>query len=222
MHTALCKDLFDSLASAGLQEGHVRRLLTRPAHLHFSLKFALGLVELEDKAREPMSVLELPKGGLAFRQAAEPLPFDYKDWQVYVRQRNGTVPEHMQCHFDTSRQSAFATAEFNEPLSPDISSIFLVETAHARIRPEQAHEMLHAVAPDTARRTKPLLTFEVLRYFWDEINNLNAAYVVINSAIKGVGYPVIFNSLSKGKRVTFVPGVPHQHAEYTGYYACCA
>ena len=44
-----------------------------------------------------------------------------------------------------------------------------------------------------------MLVFELLRYFWDEITNLNAAYVVINAAIKDVGFPVIFNSADAGQ-----------------------
>lgn len=169
-----------------------------------------------------MTAIELPEGGLAFQQPAEPLPFVFSDWQMYVRQRNLKASDHMKCSFDETKLQSLPDEAFGEPLAPDISSIYLVDTSQARIRPEQAHTMLSAVAPHSAQRTRPILTFEVLRYFWDEINNLNAAYIVVNAAIKDVGYPVIFNSLSNGKRVTFVPGIPQQHAEYTGYYACCA
>ncbi|MEK8033488.1 hypothetical protein AACH06_21925 [Ideonella sp. DXS29W] len=222
MHTALCEEMFATMGSIGIHERHLQRLLKSKPHLQFGLKYALGQAELTDTEREPPSVVELPGGGLAFQQAVDPLPFDAKDWQIFVRQRNTKAPEHMRCNLDAAKSSALAEEAFNEPLEPDVSSIFLVETSQARIRPDQAHELIASVAPGSARRTRPALTFEVLRYFWDELNNLNAAYVVINSAIKGVGYPVIFNSLSNGKRLTFVPGLPQQHAEYTGYYACCA
>lgn len=222
MHTDLCTALLDSLGTAGIQERHLRRLLRHPGHLHFSLKFALCMAELEQSAREPLQMLELPNGGLAFQQPVEPMPFAMKEWQTYIRQRNAKVPAHRQCSFDAARQEYFAGDAFRVPLEPAVSSIYLVETSRARIQPAQAHQMLHDVAPDSARRTQPILTFEVLRCLWDEMNNLNAAYVVINAAVPGVGYPVIFNSLSSGKRITFVPGVPQQHAAYTGYYACCA
>lgn len=222
MHTDLCKALLDSIGTAGIQERHLRRLLLHPKHLHFSLKFALCMTELEDGVREPLQMLELPHGGLAFQQPLEPMPFAMKDWQTYIRQRNAKVPAHRQCNVDAARQDHFASDAFSTPLEPAVSSIYLVETSRARIQPAQAHELLQGVAPESARRTRPILTFEVLRSLWDEMNNLNAAYVVINAAVPGAGYPVIFNSLSTGKRITFVPGVPHQHAAYTGYYACCA
>lgn len=222
MHSDLCKALLDSIGSAGIQEHHLCRLLRNPKHLHFSLKFALCMAELEHGVREPLQMLELPNGGLAFQQPVEPMPFAMKDWQTYIRQRNAKVPDHRQCSFDTVQQERFTNEAFNVPLEPAVSSIYLVETSRARIQPAQAHQMLQGVAPESALRTQPILTFEVLRYLWDEMNNLNAAYVVINAAIRGVGFPVIFNSLSTGKRITFVPGVPHQHAAYTGYYACCA
>lgn len=222
MHTELCTALLESIGTAGIQERHLRCLLRHPKHLHFSLKFALCMAELEQGAREPLQPLDLPDGGLAFQQALEPLPFALKDWQTYMRQRNAKVPDHQQCSFDASRQAHFANEAFNVPLASEVSSIYLVETSRARIQPAQAHQMLQGVAPESARRTQPILTFEVLRTLWDEMNNLNAAYVVINAAVPGVGYPVIFNSLSTGKRITFVPGVPQQHAAYTGYYASCA
>lgn len=221
MHASLCQDLLGSLSSAGLEERHLRRLLAHQHHLHHSLKFALTLIALEAPAKVDLQALELATGGLAFQQSVDPLPLDVREWQLYVRQRNAKTRDHLKCTFDANKQDLFSDQALQEPLSPQVQRMFLVETAQASIRPEQAHLMLAEVAPHSAKLTRPILVFEVLRYFWDEINNLNAAYVMVNAPVRDVGYLVIFNSLSNGKRVTFVPGIPLQHAQYTGYYACC-
>lgn len=221
MHSPICQRLMDVLSADGMNETHLDTLVAHPAYLQMGLKLALTQIALHEASPVNLEPIEMSDGGLLFRQHIEPLPFAMRDWQVYLRQRNSKAAENMRCTLDPARAELFGDLTFHERLAPEVSSIYLLETNQARISPKQAAEMFSEIAPESAARTKPMLVFELLRYFWDEITNLNAAYVVINAAIKDVGFPVIFNSLTQGKRVTFVRGIPQQHEQYTGYYACC-
>ena len=157
-------------------------------------------------------------GGLLFRQHIEPLPFAMRDWQVYLRQRNSKAAENTCAALDPARAELFGDLTFHERLAPEVSSIYLLEFQPGAHRPQAGRRDDQRDRPRvrSAHQAHVGVRAAALLH-WDEITNLNAAYVVINAYTQGRWLSGHLHLLTQGKRVIFVRGIPQATEQYTGY-----
>ena len=141
--------------------------------------------------------IEMSDGGLLFRQHIEPLPFAMRDWQVYLRQRNSKAAENMRCTLDPARPNSLAISPSTNAWRPRCRRSTCwrpTRRASAPNRPPRCS----ARSPGVRSAHQAHAGVRAAALLLGRITNLNAAYVVINAAIKDVGFPVIFNSLTQG------------------------
>lgn len=221
MDQATCDAMKRILASHNITPQHLQILLEHEADTVNAIRFALTQIALKQNAQANPEAREIAGGKILFTQGITPLPLDFHGWKFYINQRNKQSAASSGCDL-RGLDTVNKPAAFHRPLL-DISSIHLLDTEQGTLNSEQAHRIVgDSVNCDTKEKTTPMLVFEVLRYFWSQFSDINAAYILINKRIDSLGFPVIFNSQSNGKMVKFLSAIPAQSQEYTGYYAMCS
>lgn len=214
---SLSEILLPGLTQAGFDEATTRVLAQDTA----LLRSTLAKVQARMPAPTGLEAGEDPTepGCPMFTAPVSPLRLEPEDWMdfIYERNRRGARSCEVVGAADYARQAVFRVRPQREP-----TRLLLLETANG-LRPMAGLEATaERLLPGWMGMTTPRAVFETLRLLWDQLNELNAAYVMVapGKTPQGVPIPIIFNPPQGGVRLGFVNQVP-RNSGYTGYLVFC-
>lgn len=146
-----------------------------------------------------------------------PLRFEAADWKSFLATRNSRVDKQGQCEVSSD---FFSPENFDGPILSQRPSIILIDSKHGELTAEEAGAVINKHVPGSYVATRTWLIFEVLRKFWDHLNEINAAYVVVGRRSPNSLYPVLFNHPTVGKKLSFERAIP-RNVKGHGYLAFC-
>jgi hypothetical protein len=213
---ALCRLLQTPLQEAGFSLSSLELLAANRCLLRSTLARATSAMTVQPDL-QACSDPRFPHAA-AFTSPVSPLPLEPLEWVDFIDERN-RMPGQRACEImsgaDYGRERIFTRRTGRPP-----STLLLVETSKGTRAESDLVRSAETLLPGSTTTTNPRLIFEVLRYFWTGMSEINAAYVMVADPAResGAPMPILFNPPKGPLRLGLVNQVPKNFG-YNGYLA---
>jgi hypothetical protein len=209
--------LLATMQAQGFSMATLRGLNDRPDLIRWALAKTVAGMQFSPPIQSVADPID-PSRPL-FRVPLEPLNLEPTQWKDFIEERNRVGGRG--CNTDVGA-AFWEDPIFGGRAEDSPGALFLLETAHGQRPLLDMQDCARQLSQSCLTCTTPRAIFEVLNTMWSQLNDINAAYIMVaaSSTPAGGPMPIIFNPPQGHIRLGFVKQVP-RNSSYTGYVAYC-
>lgn len=212
---ANCMKLREAMRRAGFKEEDILFLAENQNLLHKPFEQLLRSIRnaQEDKADFLSEASTFNGGSMSCPFVSS--RFDFEEWGSYIMERNNR--SNTQYAIQNMHGVHFV------PLGVNSAELLLIPSNEQFSTMDDVLEEAEKQRKGCTETTHPILVFDALRLLWEDIDRLEANYILIPFLVERKppaenGYPIIINT-QKRKAVGITSRPPHK--DLKGYYAFC-